>query len=150
MSRSLLMMIIMKVQEDRADREFGFEQRGRKVTIEAVICCCDGKKFLWHYSGERSFDRRGTGQSVYFWRKCGSGSDDLDLTSVIDLSDKIQRKRQVQSGSPVRHTPPGNISLTAVSATVQKSSGVAVLPGGVVNLKNSSMVSHGDAAVKLV
>ena len=52
------------------------------------------------------------------------------------------------SGSPCVISA-GNISLTGVSATVQKSSGVAVLPGGVVNLKNSSMVSHGDAAVKL-
>lgn len=70
----------------------------------------------------------------------------LDLTSVIDLSDSTMET--AASGSPCVISA-GNISLTGVSATVQKSSGVAVLPGGVVNLKNSSMVSHGDAAVKL-
>ena len=47
--------------------------QGRQMRRSSVAVM--GEKFLWHYSGERSFDQRGTGQSVYFWRKCGSGSD---------------------------------------------------------------------------
>ena len=55
----------------------------------------------------------------------------LDLTSVIDLSDSTMET--AASGSPCVISA-GNISLTGVSATVQKSSGVAVLPGGVVTV----------------
>lgn len=70
----------------------------------------------------------------------------LDRGSVIDLSDSTMET--TTEGSPCVVSA-GNVSLTSVSLAVQKSAGIAVLPGGVVNLKSSSMVSRGEAAVEL-
>lgn len=70
----------------------------------------------------------------------------LNRSSVIELSDSTMQTSSAKSPCVLSA---GNVSLNGVSATVQKSNGVTVLPGGVVNLKNSSMVSGGDAAIEL-
>ncbi len=70
----------------------------------------------------------------------------FDRSSAIDLSDSTMETEANDSPCVVSA---GNVSLTSVSLAVQKSSGIAVLPGGVVNLKNSSMTSCGDAALEL-
>ena len=70
----------------------------------------------------------------------------LDRSSVIDLSDSTMETDAADSPCVISA---GNVSLSSVSLAVQNSSGIAVLPGGVVNLKNSNMVSHGDAALEL-
>lgn len=70
----------------------------------------------------------------------------LDRSSVIELNDSTMETSSAKSPCVLSA---GNVSLNGVSATVQKSNGVTVLPGGVVNLKNSSMVSGGDAAIAL-
>ena len=70
----------------------------------------------------------------------------FDRSSVIDLSDSTMEMAGADSPCVISA---GNVSLTSVSATVQNSSGIAVLPGGVVNLKNSNLASHGDAALEM-
>lgn len=70
----------------------------------------------------------------------------LDRSSVIDLSNSTMETAAKDSPCVISA---GNVSLTSVSLAVQKSSGIAVLPGGVVNLKNSNMISHGSAALEL-
>ncbi len=70
----------------------------------------------------------------------------LDGSSVIDLSNSTVETESSESPCVISA---GNVSLTSVTLTAQKSSGLAVLPGGVVNLKNSSMTTHGDTAVEL-
>lgn len=75
-----------------------------------------------------------------------SAAATFDRGSIIDLSDSTMDTAGADSPCVVSA---GNVSLTSVSLEAQNSSGVAVLPGGVVNLKNSNLASHGNAALEL-